>query len=431
LLAESVTINKKIKILLIIIYLVQWFVFMPGFYSSDSIGIIEMIKNNLPNNNYTLNWFLYIKFFSLNGQYPGIPVFINFTLAYYAYSKLINQLFPGLVGNITLIIVALTPTLFATSLTLWRDIPGMIAIFLLLNWVLKLRNKEFNVKRNIFDILIIFIFIGFRPNLYVTALIFMFAIAFLKLISIYHFKIISIVILVSFLLSILITRVLIQDSYTNKFYSQEWMRNDISCFLAKNSYSSKFKDKFINIGGLENWKSKDACNFLNKAKFSQDNLQNSLNVIPNIWFDIFKENPIDVILIHNERNHYLLPIPILGLKEIPFIHSVIDKNEFGINWKNEEIAEIARLYIRMWNFASPILAHVGFWTLILIIFSFKNRDVKIISIFGISNILILYIFGPIPDARYGIHNLILGQSLLISYFVKKLKYKFFYKEISS
>jgi hypothetical protein len=383
-----------------------------------------MVKKNDPNTNYTLNWYLYVKYLTLNGNYPQIPVLLNFLLLYYSFTKISRLLLPPDIANTTIILMVLTPTFFAMGMTLWRDIPSLVASLLLFSLIIQLKNEVFQLKKSVIDIIIIVVFISFRPNIYLTIAIFLILLTLSGLIKLKDISIIVGIILFSYITSIFISNKLIESNYINEFYSQEWMRNDISCFIFKYNKDSRYNGEFLNIGGIDSWRSQEACNFLNRSSVSKNDLEKSVRYIPSVWIRIFSENPKELLLIHIERNHYLLPIPTSGLKKIPFIHSTIDENNYGIKWQNEKIAEIFRWYIRMWNFGSPIIAHVGIWTSIIVIFSFKSAAVRLVSFFAVSNIIVLFVIGPIPDARYGVFNLLIGQSLFLAYFVKNIKKQF-------
>ena len=86
------------------------------------------------------------------------------------------------------------------------------------------------------------------------------------------------------------------------------------------------------ISNTEGWSSPEACAFISKSKLTLDEKMRALNLLPGVWFQLILEDPKFVLETHLKRHAYLLPIPLYGIPEEPFIHSTIEFKDRGIQW---------------------------------------------------------------------------------------------------
>jgi len=147
-----------------------------------------------------------------------------------------------------------------------------------------------------------------------------------------------------------------------------------------------------------------------------------VKVVPQAWLDLIKSDPLFVISTHLRRNSYLIPIPFFGLPSPPFLHSQIDQSYLNLHWAFPFFAEKARVLLRGWNYLRMVTAWAGIW-LISTLTLYRSRIQKnhqAISTMVLSSIIILLVFAPIPDARYALIILILGQLAFGSLVIRKL-----------
>jgi hypothetical protein len=199
------------------------------------------------------------------------------------------------------------------------------------------------------------------------------------------------------------------------------MVNDISCYLSKYQ-DKKFVSKNLNnIGTLELWASEYACDFLNSAEITKLKTFEELENIPNAWFEILRKDPGFIIKTHLNRHSYLLPIPVNGLPDVPFIHSNIEQNNLDISHKFTAISDVFRNFLRAYNYFNEIFAWSGLWLLIiaLILINQPQRQYFVVCL-SVSLSLILFIFAPIPDARYALFTILVGQIMSIGFVVQNL-----------
>ena len=104
-----------------------------------------------------------------------------------------------------------------------------------------------------------------------------------------------------------------------------------------------------------------------------------------------------------------------GLPKPPFLHSTIEYEFQGIKWAFPNVAEKARAPIRLWNLLHSFTAWAGLWsaiTLILLV-RYERRELFVPLLMMIALSGVLFIFAPIPDARYALFALIVGQMALL------------------
>lgn len=70
-----------------IILFLWWVAFNPGFYSGDSIAIIEMARSGHVSSEWTAIWAVFIKLLTLSGSHPELATlffrnFLHFQLQY-------------------------------------------------------------------------------------------------------------------------------------------------------------------------------------------------------------------------------------------------------------------------------------------------------------------------------------------------------------
>ena len=53
--------------------------------------------------------------------------------------------------------------------------------------------------------------------------------------------------------------------------------------------------------------------------------------VPSAWMQLLKTEPAFILKTHLDRNAYLVPIPISGIPAEPFLHSIIEYKDQGID----------------------------------------------------------------------------------------------------
>lgn len=403
-----------------LILFVFWIIFYPGFFSGDSFGAVDMAKTGNLTNSFTASWAIYVRLFSFFGNAISPLTLIGGLLLVFATTQLAYTLFDKKTAAITSLLICFTPVVWGMGITLWHDIQMTSGMLLIATFMVNIHKQQKITFSEVLSQLILgSLLLSFRPNGLPTLLLFSFLLIVLirkKIVLKYLLIAVSSTLLITVTTSTLILGL----SPINNYFAQEWMRNDISCF-ADSPKGEGFVEKNIpTIGNTESWRSVAACTFLNQAKVSYEDKVRAQKFVPNAWILLFKQDPGFVINTHLQRNAYLIPLPVNGLPNPPFLHSTIEYEYQGIKWAFPTIAEEVRVAVRLWNAIRGITAWVGLWcALIFIVLIVLRRNQLLVPlVMSISLIGVLFIFSPIPDGRYGLFVLIVGQLTLLGVLVE-------------
>ena len=305
------------------------------------------------------------------------------------------------------------------GITLWHDIPMTSGFLILIAIYTEVFQKNSLTKLDLYLNLILgSILITFRPNGLPTLVVF--GVLFFIINRNRNLVQLWILSIVTALWTILITSyVIVGMSPINNYYAQEWMRNDISCFANTLKGEGFVEANIPSIGTTETWKSNRACTFLNDAKITQDQKVAAQRYVPGAWGKLFLSEPGFILSTHMQRNAYLIPIPIYGIPAPPFLHSTIEFEDRGIAWAFPVLAEKMRILMRLWNAISGVSAWVGLWTLLFMLYRYRQMDAKLTLPFvaSIASFGIIFVVAPIPDARYILFSLLLSQIILLGGFL--------------
>ena len=401
--------------------LVWWLAFYPGFYSSDSFGVLEQAKNGTITNAYTAAWPLTVRIVTFGGKIPGLATLACVLVLSYAVTYFCKSALPKSSVVLTTFLLLITPLVGAMGITLWHDIP--MTAGLLITTAVVTKTSVFKQRLEKFDyvhLVVGALLVSYRPNGLPTLFVF-FVFLFIINRSRRVLKFGAIAVLIALLFTVLTTFMVGQRSIVSPVYAQEWMRSDIACSWAtKHEVISKdVQRKMEKIAPLAQWNNSSGCVFLNRLGFTTDQVERSTHYVPTIWFQIFRADPLGIMKIHASRNAYLLPIPTSRAMSPPFINSIIEFPNQGISFALPKVVEILRPYVRAWNALRFIMAFAGLWLLVMVglaIFYKPARRVALPSLaMSLALELILFVFAPIPDGRYALPVLIAGQALTVGY----------------
>lgn len=392
-----------------------WIIFFPGFFSGDSFAAVEMAKTGDLTNSYTASWALYVRVFSLFGNSIGLLTLFGGLLLVFSITQFTYSILAEKTAAVASFLFTLTPLIWGMGNTLWHDIQMTSGMLLLSSFMVKVHKSREVTHWEIGSQLVLgSILLSFRPNGLPTLLVFAFLYFVLvrkKIVLKYLLVAVSSTVLTTLVTSNLILGL----APINNYFAQEWMRNDISCF-ANTPEGAGFVERNIpGIGNTETWKSEAACGFLNQALISSADKVRAQNFVPGAWISLLKQQPLFVLDTHLKRNAYLVPLPLNGLPKPPFLHSTIEFKDKGIKWAFPAVAEQVRTPIRLWNLLHSFNAWAGLWsavTLVLLI-GLKRRELFVPFLMSLSLIGVLFVFAPIPDGRYALFALIVGQMALL------------------
>jgi hypothetical protein len=299
--------------------------------------------------------------------------------------------------------------------TLWHDIQMTSGMLLVTSFMVRIHKAQKISSWDLGSQLILgSVLLSFRPNGLPTLLVFGF-IYFVLIRKKFVLKYLLYAAFSTTLTTLIASNLILGLSPINNYYAQEWMRNDISCFVNSPEGAGFVEKNIPGVGNTETWKSQAACTFLNNALLTGTEKVEAQEFVPSAWITLVKQEPFFILDTHLKRNAYIVPLPFNGLPKPPFLHSTIEFRDQGIEWAFPAVAEKARAPMRLWNLLHSFTAWAGLWsaiTLILLV-GFKRREllVPFLMMFSLSGVL--FIFAPIPDSRYALFALIVGQMALL------------------
>ena len=394
-----------------LVQITSWIIFFPGFFSGDSFGAVEMAKTGDLTNSFTASWAIYVRVFSLFGNSIGLLTLLGGLLLVFSITQLAYSIFAEKTAAIASFLMTLTPLIWGMGNTLWHDIQMTSGLLLVTSFMVKIHRSQKATRWEIGSQLILgSVLLSFRPNGLPTLLVFAF-IFFVSIRERFIFKYLLAAVSTTVMTTVIASNLILGLNPINSYYAQEWMRNDISCF-ANLAQGEGFVEKNIpGIGNTESWKSQEACTFLNRALITNEEKIQAQEFVPGAWVDLLKQEPLFVLDTHLKRNAYLVPVPLNGLPRPPFLHSTIEFKDQGIEWAFPAVAEKARAPIRLWNLLHSFTAWAGLWSVVtlILLLGFKRRELFAPFVMSLSLIGVLFIFAPIPDGRYALFALIVGQ----------------------
>lgn len=403
-----------------LIQITWWILFFPGFFSSDSFSAVDMAKTGNLTNAFTASWALYVWLFSFHGNAIGLLTLINGLILVFAVTRFSYAILNEKSAAISSFSLTLTPMVVGMGITLWHDILMTAGLLLVVTFMTNLQQSKTISKSGVlWELILGSILISFRPNGLPTLLVFS--------------VIFSVFVRSKTSLKVLLTSTMVVASVTfvgsnlilglspiNNYFAQEWMRNDISCFANTAAGAGFVEAQIPNIGNTEAWRSVAACTFLNNAEITTEQKIQAQRYVPVAWFKLLKSEPLFLLETHLKRNAYLNPIPVFGISSEPFLHSTIEFKDNGIEWAFPKLAEVARAPMRVWNAMRGITGWAGLWVLVtfVLLIKYKKRALLPALLMSISLIGVLFIFAPIPDGRYALFALIVGQLALLGKLVE-------------
>lgn len=395
-----------------------WLVFFPGFFSTDSFAIIQNVQSRTLSSEWTLPWHLFIAFLTFDGAFPGIATLFFLQLFIFSVTVLSFTICKPKVATLSSAAISATPLVGAMGITLWHDIPMTSGLILFITGILKLQ------KRKPHGYVLVFIglfFSSFRFNGIPSIIIFLLL---LLMRNTNRRKYFGLFLLASVFL---FGNFALNSHFPGRINVQsvgitDWMKYDISCFAGKSSREDFYQGTGLSNYSIDDWASVSACEWFNKSPIGTGLISVPQNHLVRGWLTLLKTHPQFALKIHFERHHNLLPISLNGIKKVPFINTNIQANQMNIDFEFPGAANLLRIYPRAWNFLSLIFAQSGLWLFILFMLAWFNRskDYLYLVSLGLVLTLLIFVFGPIPDARFSLFNLVVGQLVCLQKLFQKL-----------
>jgi len=392
-------------------FFVWWIALNPGFYSTDSIAVLNRVASGDLIGEWTYLWDVLVYVLTWGGHYPHLATLGSGLILVLSFTFFCLSFFDRKVAWFTSVIVSNLPIVFGLGLTLWHDVT-MTSGLLLFAALMKNPHGKTWVRAVIF--LLSFILVNTRLNGFWTVLFSLIGLAIIRAISIkLFFGLTTYLILVTAPFSYLNS---IHTSHENVQVSgiTHWMKYDISCYLSDGAKASSDLSESMRGEGLipEKFINGSACKWFMDSEELERWSQVPTKSIVDIWARLFMSDPASVFEIHANRSEYLVLNPFRVPTRPPFLHTNIEYENPWVQEWNPDVYQVARSYPRFWNAIGSFTAYAGFWWLVILIF--LSRNSKYVSILLLSTILNASIFvtAIIPDARYVAFTLIAGATIM-------------------
>ena len=394
-----------------------WIIFYPGFYSADSFAVLEMAKTGELNSLWSAPWAILVQNLSLHGIYPGLVTLIMALVLSLSVTLFFYSLLPPKNATIVSCLLQATPLVGAIGITLWHDIPFTSGLLLVATFVIRSNKLDrFTLNESLKFLLPGMLLISFRGNGLPTVLLF-FIFVFFQDLKKPGKRLLLTGIIISLFISI-ISNSFMSDSKSHDLeLGTGWIIYDISCYASTEKGQGFVERAIPGIGTTQTWSSSSACNWFSDAQLTSEDISHARTHLISALYKLISEDPIFLLMTHLKRHEYLVPLPISGLPNPPFIHSTIEYTNSGIEWAFPSVAEKARLFVRAWNYGNFFFAYSGLWLVIIALAWFNSRRKDFLYVFVISIILSmsLFVVAGISDARYVLFILICGQGIGLNY----------------
>jgi hypothetical protein len=143
----------------------------------------------------------------------------------------------------------------------------------------------------------------------------------------------------AFAVTLIATRASGHDRSIDPMQSVEWAIADVSCLLSKDAVTVTPNDwaALTKFAGASDWPQRSACRFMDKELFHAPSFRpaavaEDAGGMFDVWLNLARANPAKMAASHIERMRlFLPPIPgLMGFDNMPFIHSTILPNDFGL-----------------------------------------------------------------------------------------------------
>ena len=393
-----------------------WSIFFPGFYSTDSFSTISQAKSGGLSNTGSATWSLYIRYASLLGNAVPLLTLISGLILTYSVTCLAYSITSKRIAAISSFVLVATPVVYAMGITLWRDIPFTAGLLLVAAYFASQFSKEVEINERFWFLL----FPGsalltFRPNGLPTLALFSLIYFFFNRNRKTLKQLLSALVISTFM-GIGFSYIFFQQAPLDSLFAQEFMRADISCFASLDKGRGFVEENLPGISDTQGWRSPEACVFIARSNLTVNDKIKAINLLPSVWLKLIVEEPKFVLETHLKRHAYLVPVPLYGIPETPFIHSTIEFTDRGISWAFPEIAEDARVLPRAWNAGRALFGWAGLWFVVMLFFVRRRNKPELtpIIVMSFSLMSLLFVTAPIPDGRYALFVLISGQLILLS-----------------
>lgn len=419
---------RMVYILSGLIAFTWWIAFNPGFFSSDSFALMEMLKSKKITSEWTTVWAYSVNVITFGGSQPQLATLFFSQLLAVSVSYFLLSFFESKKALILSVSLCSTPLVGAMGITLWHDIP-MTAGFLL--FLGALRRREAQKKSDYLVLALGGVLASFRFNGLPTLIVFVILILAISKNRRYLVGVLTI------LVALTGVSVALNTEFKSHLNVQsdgfiDWMKYDISCYASNSKDESFFESNFNGELSRDDWSSKTACIYRNDSPAFRVRTESVNKSTPRAWLNLVTTQPLFVLKTHLDRHKYLVPVPYSGRPHLPFIHTTIEIPNTYINLTYPKVSELLRSYPRIWNYFNFVFGYAGLWLIILFLVAWRKKSSEILKLALLGLVLNsgIFVFATISDGRFALPLLITAQIIVLSEFLDWLALKLKSKKVS-
>ena len=394
-------------------FFLWWIALNPGFYSSDSIAVLNRVSSGELSSEWTYLWDILVYVSTIGGSYPHLGTLASGIILVCSFTFFCSSFFSARAAWLVSILASNNPIVFGFGLTLWHDVPMTSGLLL---FAASIKRTLETGRLNVSIFLASFLLANTRLNGFWTILGTLLILLSVKRIGFKPFIKLTIYLVIVTAPATILNNVNSTNENAQISGLIHWMKYDISCYISGEA-RGKFEvsEKLIREGFTPSELiSPSACKwFMESEALASWNSANSGSII-RTWMLLLRTDSLSILKIHDNRAEYLVFKPLRIPSRPPFLHTTIEYENPWVQEWNPTVYQIARSYPRFWNAISPLTAYAVIWWLFILIITLRNS--KYIPILALSTVLntSIFITAIIADARYVAFTLIAGISIALA-----------------
>lgn len=411
----------------------------PGVTHADTSSQLEILSRGEISSQWTINYFFFIKFFSINGRTTIVILLLQLFVLLFTIRKLLFSLYGRNVNTEKAVMCfAITPFYGYYSTFLNHDLWGLCATLILTSLIF-----DAVISKKNLDYPLLAMGVLFSTFTYISLCA---AIAFSLVFIFSKFRNVAIVAIFTILFSIALSL----GVSTNKSQDMKSITliSDFKCVLQNQPKlldDSKLKP-LLTLQTKAFWLSDIGTRCLD-ANLIYGQLNKEMPKFTELlkaYLFILQEEPESIIKYHIVKNGYALPPPLVGLPPSRYdlnayssdIESIkanelfpVTRN-YGFTFSFMQIPrDIVDLITYMINLRTDLIGWAGAWLLVIasiLRHSTSGVNLKLFKILSpiLASHAFVIIFAPVGDSRYLSSSIFMGLILVFYLFTKKLKSKF-------
>jgi hypothetical protein len=416
-------------------FVILWFaVRFPGVAHTDTAAQLDLIQDNQFTNQWTLNWFLLLKYTTFNGNSIVLITIIQLLVALFTFRRVARAIqteFPRSQQAVTWLVVS--PVFGYLATTVNHDLLagcGVILMFVLL--------YEMNIGKSQLHRLTLLASAFLSSFSYISIFAFLCSIILIVLAS----RAKSVGVIALFFMTLCISNFTFPGLSHNDMKGISLV-SDIKCAIEDSStqIDPAQLSTLSSMATIEFWKSNQgySCASSNQVFTNLDMTKISDSELIALWFSLGKNNPGSYIKAHLIKGKVAIPPPVSSKPSDVFDLSSLDINsrqnvEFLTMDRSVSVADLGLigtlrdftdLLAFSINLITGWLSWAGLWLVLIFLLIARQLRVhkiqialpKLLIVLGplLASHIFVFLAAPLSEARYLLPTILIGLCLLFAY----------------